>query len=739
MPGPTEHSRGAAAAAAAVAFVAALVCAVIPLASATAQVRRAPSSGQERLIVAPVPAVPTRATRLGPLNAQASMTADVVLRPRDAKGLASLALAVSTPGSALRGDYLTPAQLRNEFGPTTAQVRSVESGLRRLGLKVGAVTPDHLTIHVDAPASVVERALHTSVESYRLASGRIAFANTSPATLPATIGAQVETVIGLSDVARYMPLNVRPNALRPVAKAGPAAKAASGRTGASATDHIKGAPSPCADASEVQSQAKADEFNAYTADELAGAYGMTGLYADHDFGKGVTVGIFELERDYSGDIDDYESCYGISTKVSYFKVDHGSSGSKYGGGEAALDIEDVAGLAPDAKIDVYQGPNNNVGPYDVFQYIIDHPVAQVVTTSWGECEQDLGGGRAAMLAAAQAESTLFEFAAAEGQSWMSAAGDTGSTDCTIAQGAPTGEVSVDDPGAQPYVTSVGGTTLKVRVSAKTESVWNESNIEEGAGGGGISALWPMPAYQSGATKSLGVINKYSSGKPCLATTGDCREVPDVTADADPSTGYIITWEGSWGSIGGTSAASPLWAAVTALTDASSGCGGKAVGFLNPLLYDAAGSTSYASDFTDITRGNNDYKPSGYTAGDFPALTGYDMASGLGSPLVTSAGGGLAAEICQSLKTTQPGVDSISPDSGPASGGNKVTIYGYGFTDVTSVEFGSTKAKFTIEQASEPAPTKLVATVPAGSGTQWVTVHNGKYTNSHTPGDRYTYT
>ena len=732
MPGPTEHSRGAVAAASAVALVAALACASIPLASATAQVRRAPAARQGWMIVAPVPAVPTRSALLGPLAAQASITADVVLRPRDAKGLAALALAVSTPGSSLRGDYRTPTELRNEFGPTTAEVVSVESGLRRLGLKVGPVTPDHLTIRVDATASVVERALHTSFATYRLTSGRVAFANTSPATLPASIGARVETVIGLSDVAKYMPLNVRPNALRHVSEAAKSGPAAEGRTPAGATDHIKGAPSPCAAATNVGE-------GAYTADQLATAYGMTGLSAKGDLGQGVTVGIFELEKDYTGDIDAYEGCYGISTKVSYVKVDHGSSGSKYGGGEAALDIEDVAGLAPDAKIDVYQGPNNNVGPYDVFQYIIDHPVAQVVTTSWGECEQDLGEGRAAAMAAAQAESTLFEFAAAEGQSWMSAAGDSGSTDCTIAGDIPTGQLSVDDPGSQPYVTSVGGTTLKLKTRGNTESVWNDSNIESGAGGGGISALWPMPAYQSGASTALGVINKYSSGKPCLVTTGDCREVPDVTADADPDTGYVIIWAGSWGSIGGTSAAAPLWAAVTALTNASSSCGGKAVGFLNPVLYSVAGSKGYASDLTDVTKGNNDYKPSGYSVGDFPALTGYDMASGLGSPLVTSTGGGLAAALCRGLSTTRPGVDSISPDSGPVAGGNKVTIYGYGFTDVTSVEFGSTKAKFTIDQASESAPTKLVATVPAGTGSQWVTIHNGKYTNSRTPMDRYTYT
>ncbi len=139
----------------------------------------------------------------------------------------------------------------------------------------------------------------------------------------------------------------------------------------------------------------------------------------------------------------------------------------------------------------------------------------------------------------------------------------------------------------------------------------------------------------------------------------CREVPDVAADADPEHGYLAALEinGSlyWVNAGGTSAAAPTWAALAALTDASSSCPGHSVGFANQLLYKAA-ATGYAADFTDITSGNNDYTPDGYSGGHYPAGTGYDMATGLGTPNGTS----LAKALCEAggaadaVTVTSPG-------------------------------------------------------------------------------------
>ena len=154
----------------------------------------------------------------------------------------------------------------------------------------------------------------------------------------------------------------------------------------------------------------------------------------------------------------------------------------------------------------------------------------------------------------------------------------------------------------------------------------------------------MPAYQTEAPASLHVINSASSGAPCGAAAGNCREVPDVSADADPNTGYVIYWNGSgsagllapagWQVVGGTSGAAPAWAALIALTNASSPCSGTAVGFANPALYNAA-ANAYAADFNDTTTGDNDMTST--NGGQFAAGPGYDMATGLGTPQRLGAG------------------------------------------------------------------------------------------------------
>ena len=188
------------------------------------------------------------------------------------------------------------------------------------------------------------------------------------------------------------------------------------------------------------------------------------------------------------DIDTFESCYGVSTTVNAMHVDGGpDAGPQPGSGEAALDIEMVVGMASGATVDVYEGPQNGSGPYDVYRAMVDDDADRVISTSWGQCEPQ--SGTAEILA----ENTLFEQAAAQGQTVTAAAGDEGSTDC-FGQGSDDLSLQVDDPASQPDVTSVGGTTLATL--APTESVWNSGL--SGAGGGGISSVWTMPAWRARA-------------------------------------------------------------------------------------------------------------------------------------------------------------------------------------------------------------------------------------------------
>ena len=143
----------------------------------------------------------------------------------------------------------------------------------------------------------------------------------------------------------------------------------------------------------------------------------------------MTVGIVELEPDLTTDISAYQSCYRTDTSVNYIEVESGV-GSGAGSGEAAMDIENVIGLAPKATIDVFQAPNTLEDLYDEYSDIVSMDTANVVSTSWGLCEplEESAFG--------SDENTLFQEAAAQGQSVFAAAGDTGGEDAIEPMTAP---------------------------------------------------------------------------------------------------------------------------------------------------------------------------------------------------------------------------------------------------------------------------------------------------------------
>ncbi len=592
--------------------------------------------------------LPRTAVRLGAVSGSAKLRLDIILRPRDPAALAAFATAVSTPGSPLYRHYLKRGRFGSVFGPTRATVHAVEADLGRLGLHPGPVTTNRLAIPVTATAKEITHAFGTPIYRYHLAGGRVAYGNAAAPLLSRAIAPAVEGVLGLQSIYRSQAVGL----VR--------AQGQGHLTALSRGHVVTGGPQPCSAA-----VAAGASVGAFTADQLASAYGFAGLYGGGDLGAGTTIAVYELEPNLESDIAAYQSCYGTNASVSYTEID-GGAGPGAGSGEAALDIEDVIGLAPQAHIDVYQGPNNSTGPYDTYNAIVSADSAQVIVTSWGACEAAQGN------AAIVAENTLFEQAAAQGQSVVAASGDAGSEDCG------TSTLSVDDPASQPFVTGVGGTSITALGPPPVQTVWNDKASGGGATGGGISQVWTMPSYQSGAPASLDVVNANSSGAPCSAPAGSyCREVPDVSANADPYSGYVFYYKGAWGGVGGTSGASPLWAALLALADASSACRANgAVGFANPALYRIAGGPGYSEAFDDITVGNNDY--SGTNGGLFPAEPGYSMATGLGTPIAADpTGNGLVAQLCGaaplSVSTSalpEAAVGSPYVDALVASGGRK---------------------------------------------------------------------
>jgi len=599
----------------------------------------------------------------------------VTLKPRDPPALAAYASAVSTPGSPSYHHYLTPLQFGRRFGATAARLRTIRAAFARRGLTLGRAAAGRLSVALTADAGTIEHALDVQLRSLRGPHGQMVVAATRAPVVAAGAAAGVQSIIGLDSSSSPQPLAERarnpgplaqplsavPASATGAASATPAAASATAATSAtpaaaSATPAAAAAasatqtssqsgPQPCAQATNAGAQ-----DGGYTDNELATAYGFSGLYRAGDVGAGTTVAIYELEPDNPSDIAAYESCYGISTPISYISVD-GGAGQGAGSDEAAFDIENMIGFAPGVKLLVYQGPNAQTGapgsgPYDTFAAIVNQDRAQVVSVSWGGCEAQLGR------ADARAENTLFQQAAVQGQSIVAADGDNGAQDCHTPKGPDYNQLSVDDPASQPYVTGVGGTTLQGVSPELYETAWNSRHDSAGppstAGstGGGVSSFWTMPPAQVRAAKSLGVLSSSASGSHCGASKGYCREVPDVSIDADPTTGYVLYWNGAgsvpaatagWQVLGGTSGAAPVWAALLALADASPACAGKPVGYANPALYRAA-STSYAEDFHDVTQGDNDF---GVATQGFSAKRGYDMTTGLGTPDATP----LVASLC----------------------------------------------------------------------------------------------
>src|SRR5580658_2040748 len=546
------------------------------------------------------PVMPASARLLGAAPGSQALRLDIMLSPRDPQELRSLALAVSTPGSPVYRHFWTVRQFAARFGQTRAAIRAADSALREAGLSPGLASANGLLIPVLTTVRRASASLHTGFTQYRLRSGRVVFANTSVPRLPRAVAAMTTAVLGLNNLA--VPVIRSP--ARPVAPV---------RRRPRGFGPDAGGPTACAAAVTA---ATADDGLTYT--QLASAYSFTSLYAQGYLGAGTKIALFEEDQWSSTDIQSFQTCYGTNATVSSVAVD-GGDGTGPGGGEAALDIETAIGLAPQADIIVYDAPSSNytLSATDELTRIADDDTANVLSISYGACEPYLQQNDPGFI---QGENTLFEQAAGEGISVFAASGDTGSEGCSRTDGNET-TLAVLDPGSQPYLTSVGGTTITAVGPPPTEKVWNNGALPGGASGGGISSVWPMPSWQS----APGVINSYSSGTPCGATSGYCREVPDVSADADwESSGYIIYYDGGWSANGGTSAATPLWASLVA--DIESGDGGFRQGLLNPLLYD---NYPNGGNFNDITVGNNDFFSD--NGGRYPATADYDLATGLGTP------------------------------------------------------------------------------------------------------------
>ncbi|HVB21630.1 MAG TPA: protease pro-enzyme activation domain-containing protein [Ktedonobacteraceae bacterium] len=568
----------------------AVVIAVLVVASASViSVKLMAQAKQDQPFVLQGQYVPltAHAQVLGAANVQQQLNLSIGLQLRNQQELDNLLSEMYNPRSSLYHHFLTPQEFNDEFGPTPDQQQQVANYLHSQGLTINSISPNGLLIDASATVSQVEAAFRVAINNYQLGANTF-YANATAPTIPASLSSLIASVGGLDNSVHMHPLLHR---MSP--QVGKGSKSGSGTRVA-----------------HIMPNATVSGFGP---PDLTSAYDAAALQQAGDAGNNQTVAVFELDGYQSSDITRYLQNYSLgSPTISNVLVDGYNGAAGAGAIEVELDIEVVAAMAPKANQIVYEGPNTTQGVNDTYNKIVTDNKAQVMTVSWGECETASGTSELQTL------DSIFKQGAAQGISMYAAAGDSGAYDCNDTN------LAVDSPASDPYITGVGGTNLQLNGGAYgSESVWSnptdtQRSPEGSGGGGGISNTFAQPTWQTGS----GVSNQYSNGN---------REVPDVSADADPASGYAVYCTASaagcpstgWIEVGGTSAAAPLWAGSTAAINSYLQQQGKSrVGFANPVIYGLNNTQQQYAPFHDVTSGTNLY---------YPATSGYDEASGWGSP------------------------------------------------------------------------------------------------------------
>jgi kumamolisin len=513
---------------------------------------RRPLRGSER---SPLP--DSRA--LGPADPSERLEVTVIVRAGDRQGLRDRMKRLERgEGGAAR---LSRAEFARRHGAGRADLDAVREFAEAHGLAVVEEHAGRRTLVLTGNVAQFNDAFGVNLQHYSHPEGTYR-GRTGPVQIPEVLDGIVEAVLGLDNRPQARP-HFRMKAPGPARRLRPARAASS----------------------------------SFTPPQLAALYDFP-----QGDGRGECIAIIELGGGYRPqDLQAYFAGLGLSAPaVTAVSVDQGANqptGDPNGpDGEVMLDIEVAGALAPAAALAVYFAPNTDAGFLDAVTTAIHDDVRKpsVISISWGGPESSWT--QQAMSAMDQA----FQAAAALGITVCIAAGDSGSTDGVI-----DGKNHVDFPASSPHALACGGTSLQATGSAiAKEVVWNDGNPASGAGGGGVSTVFALPAWQQG----LDTTDTEGRRTP-LALRG----VPDVAADADPQTGYDVLVDGARAVYGGTSAVAPLWAGLIARINALTG---RAAGFVNPALY------GQPSALHDIIRGNN---------GAFAASAGWDACTGLGSP------------------------------------------------------------------------------------------------------------
>jgi kumamolisin len=568
--------------------------------------------------------------------------------------------------------FLSVPQFAARYGGSPFAIDQLRSYLSRFGITT-AVDADQVDVIASGTAGEFDQALSVQQHEYHVPAqpGHGGFggipaqtvhgAGASP-QLPRRFAGDVLAILGLSNYAPFTSTAVHTEGTR----------ATSPSTSASDCEALTGETVDC-----------------NLPQDFASNYGLNSLYAGGAAGQGQTIGIVTLAALDPGAPEYFwanvANLPSTSRTVTVENIDGGpgAPSDKGGSSETDLDVEQSGGVAPDANVVVYQAPNTDPGFADAFFQAASENVADSVSSSWGESETivaaAVASGEETPAYEAAFDEAFLEFAA-QGQSAFVSSADEAAYTATADLG--TTNLSVDTPGDSPYITSAGGTTLpwsglveglngdSVYVSNPAQRIWGwdylwpffsattPESLTDAAendvvgGGGGFSLDYPTPAYQRGVPGTsffsavpyltptdygdVGGINEpqawsFNPTPPTISGFGSGRAEPDLSADADPFSGYMLyapsfaqdgdpVLEGGWG---GTSFVAPQFNGSTAVIDSELG---HRVGFWNPTVYAAA--TRWNSPLTPLdhpgTTNDNIY----YTG---TPGTVYNPGAGLGYP------------------------------------------------------------------------------------------------------------
>jgi subtilase family serine protease len=530
--------------------------------------------------------------------------------------------------------WLTPAQFGAQFGPAESDLDAVKVWLLSQGFSIDEVAPSGLTITFSSPnVETVELAFRTSVMEFEIDGHRRQGNFTNP-SIPAALAGAVNGVVSLHNIPRPAH-NLGARKLSAADATAVAAKHAPDWKGtANGTSGVYLSPS-----------------------DWAVIYNANTTYTSNGNGTGAVIGIVGRTNPGTANWAKFRSTLGLPVNTPTIIVNGTNPGDLGAGedGEADLDAEWSGGVAPGATVKFVTSKSTNTtdGVDLSAQYIVNNNLADVMSTSFGQCESSMGSTENAFY------NNLWSQAASQGITSCVSTGDSGAAGCTGGSSTSgSGYSGVNGLASTPYNIAVGATQLSTSSAYWTsggvptgyipETPWNESGSVSGGSGlwstsSGASSTYAKPSWQ------------VCTGVP----TTSHRYLPDVSLDGSDmffgNYGMLVYSQGAMATTGGTSASSPSFAGVMALIVQKYGRQGNA----NTTLYQL-GNAQYSGTgtavFHDITSGNNNVPGlTGFTAG-----TGWDEVTGLGTPDVTALVNNWSGSVVTAPTiTTQPANQTVA--------------------------------------------------------------------------------